>query len=166
MKSPVKWLTQAKWNDLPPNEKALVFASTLVGEKESGKNSGPFVMKVLASIGLGTGFPWCAAFVSYCLGKVGYKIGPTSGRGRVRSWAAWAKSSGRLIHYSEVRRGDLFFWLNADKTGHIGFVTGTAGNGSFKTIEGNTDDGGSREGDGTYRRTRWDAPKMNYIRMS
>lgn len=165
LKSPVRWLKDDKWKGLPPHEKALIHASILVGEREQGKNAGPFVTKVLGSIGLGPGFPWCAAFVSYCLKLAGHKVGPTSGRGAVRNWAQWAKESERLIHFSEARRGDLFFWLNPDKTGHIGFIT-AKGEGSFRTIEGNTNDAGSREGDGVYRRTRYDSPKMKYIRMS
>ena len=80
---------------------------------------------------------------SWCLVKAGFAGGPLSGRAAVRNWARWADASGRVR--SVPKRGDLFFWLNANGTGHIGFVTKADGV-QFVTIEGNTNAGGSREG--------------------
>jgi len=160
MKSPVKYLTDAEYTALPVQERALQFAAAQVGQREIGKNAGPFVTRILASVGLGPGFPWCAAFASWCLRNAGFKGGPTSGRAAVRNWAKWASQQG--ITSSKPVRGALFYWLNSNQTGHIGFVTKVEG-ASVHTIEGNTNDAGSREGDGTYRRVR-PIGKMKFIR--
>lgn len=151
MKSPVRYLTDERYTEMPSWERALHVAASLVGQREEGRNAGPFVTKILGAVGLGPGFPWCAAFVSYALRKAGYGGGPSHGRAAVRNWAAWARKEGRII--AKPERGCLFYWLNSNLTGHIGFVAQVH---EFKvtTIEGNTDDGGSREGDGTYRRER------------
>lgn len=151
MKSPVAYLADAEYTALPVQERALQFASAQVGQREVGKNAGPFVTKLLAAVGLGPGFPWCAAFVSWCLRNAGSTAGPSSGRAAVRNWARWASKTGRSS--ATPTRGSLFYWLNDNGTGHIGFVTKVEG-AQFHSIEGNTDDGGSREGDGTYRRVR------------
>lgn len=59
MKSPVPYFNDAEYTALPVQERALQFASAQVGRREIGKNAGPFVSKILASVGLGPGFPWC-----------------------------------------------------------------------------------------------------------
>lgn len=57
MKSPVKYLTDAEYTALPVQERALQFAAAQVGQREIGKNAGPFVTRILAAVGLGPGFP-------------------------------------------------------------------------------------------------------------
>lgn len=162
MRSPVKYLTDAQYAALPIQERALIFASAQVGKREEGKNAGPFVTRLLAAVGLGAGFPWCASFVSFCLKAVGFNGGPAKGRAKVRNWAGWAKTLG--IHTPDPQRGDLFYWLNDNLTGHIGFVTEVHPNGTFMTISGNTNDAGSREGDGVYRKLYTRSPRMRFIR--
>jgi hypothetical protein len=145
----------------PPSKRlaALVYADHLVGQREQGRNAGSFVTKLLGAVGLGPGFPWCAAFVSYCLKYVGLTDGPKRGRAAVRNWVKWAIDNKRLVSVDVVRPGDLFAWLNKDGTGHIGFVRdlyfhGASQKWKIKTIEGNTNDAGVREGDGVYRKVR------------
>jgi hypothetical protein len=123
----------------------------VVGIRERGKNRGFWVERILQSIGLGPGYAWCAAFVSYCADLAEFSTGPKRGRAAVRSWAEWAKEENRLGF--SPQRGDLVYKLNANGTGHIGVIIGAV-NGRARTIEGNTDGGGSREGDGAYRRER------------
>ena len=50
-----------------------------------------------------------------------------------------------------VRGGLVFVMSTGQGTGHMGFVERAAG-GKLVTIEGNTNDGGSREGIGVFRR--------------
>lgn len=141
-------------------EATLQFANQQVGKREEGRNAGPFVTRILANVGLGPGFPWCAAFVRWVLDSTGMKhIGPRKGAARVKIWADWAKENGKVIPEDQVRRHDLFYWLNSDGTGHIGFVCERYFSVAkqawvIRTIEGNTSDGGSRDGDGTYKRVR------------
>ena len=63
----------------------------------------------------------------------------------------WGKRTGRV--QAKPTRGCLFAYLNPDGGGHIGFVTKVV-LGVFSTIEGNTNDDGSREGYKVCRRTR------------
>lgn len=133
-------------------ERALAWASSQVGARETGRNKGPEVDRYLASTGLSPGYPWCAAFVNWCIRKVGKSLAPRTGRAAVFSWANWAEESGRLSQ--TPKRGDLFFWLDRRGFGHIGFVTSVLPGGVFTTIEGNTDEAGSREGVKVARRVR------------
>ena len=149
--SPVKWLTDSAYRALPVQERFLAWMASYVGQMESGKNSGPFVTMILKAVGLPAGSPWCASLVSYCLIKAGYIGGPTSGRAAVRSWLRWADHMGFIR--LNPRRGDLAFVMHTETTGHIGAVTKVNEDGSFEFISGNTNDAGSREGDGVYRKT-------------
>lgn len=150
---------------------AILHASRAVGEREKGHNAGPFVTKVLAAAGLGPGFPWCASFVRWSLDSVGLRhVGPRKGSAAVRNWAAWATQNTKTLNIEEVVKGDLFFWLNDNQTGHIGWVIDAYFSKSaqcwfISTIEGNTNDGGSREGDGVYRRQRKVTPNIRFMRL-
>jgi hypothetical protein len=164
VKSPVKWLSDQEYEKASARDKALAWADSFNGQKEVGKNAGPFVTKVLASVGLKPGYAWCASFVSYVFSKAGVKAGPKFNRARVKSWVDWAHREGRL-YYSAPKRGDLFAWINDDLTGHIGFVLSELDfAGEFRSLEGNTNSGGSREGDGVYKRTRAKTKRMVFLR--
>lgn len=164
MGSPVNWLTDSEYAAAPIQEKALAWADHFATLKvqEIGANRGPWVVRFLASVGLGPGYPWCASFANYCLEQAGFTGGPTKGRGAVRNWAAWGRQTART--FVVPMRGDLFYWLNPDGTGHIGLVCNVGKDGTIATCEGNTDAGGSREGDGVYKRTRIISDKMHFIR--
>lgn len=152
----IHWLTDEKYRQMPPWERALHWASLYAvrGVKEQGKNAGPWVVLFLSKVGLGPGYAWCAAFVYHCLLKGEAKSLPSKWKAAgVRYWVEWAKKEGRLVQTPQ--RGDLFYWLNANGSGHIGFVRNTGAWPQYvETIEGNTDKGGSREGDGVYYRSR------------
>jgi hypothetical protein len=107
------------------------------------------------------GSPWCALAVWYCLLEAGNRDGPRM-PGRVAEWATWAKETGRLVR--RPRRGNLAYWLNSNGTGHIGFVLKTLGPFVW-TIEGNTNDGGSREGDRMLRKVRRLSAFDGWIRL-
>lgn len=134
-----------------------------------GANRGPRVEEYLHSVGLGPGNPWCAAFVNWCLRQAGFLGGPMSGAGAVRYWSKWANDRGRLLSGGKfAKRGDLFCWLNANGTGHIGFVCETkvvAGVWWIRTIEGNSNENGSREGDRVVRKWRMVTSKYRFIKL-
>jgi hypothetical protein len=152
MTSPVPFLTDAQYTALPLHERALMVAvreCDIKGVREIGNtNRGKEVEEYLAYVGLGGGYAWCAGFVSWCLGKAGFTKFKSA---RVFDWVKWGKRTGRV--HSKPTRGCLFAYLNKDGTGHIGFVT-AAKLGVFLTIEGNTNDVGSREGYKVCRRSR------------
>lgn len=158
MKSPVNWLNDRQYTSLNFAHRAIAWADSQVGVREVKQNRGKEVEKYqeCAGLGKGGGFAWCACFVYWCLIQSGVNKNQLPAPGlcaAVRNWARWAKSRSRIQKHP--KRGDLFYWLNADQTGHIGFCLGPSILGVFRTLEGNTDgESGSREGDGVYKRTR------------
>jgi len=99
-----------------------------VGLAETAPNTGPEIDMWLSAVGARPGDPWCAAFVYAVLAQ---------------AWVpAKATASARvcLEQYPEVAQplpGDLMGWVNADGTGHVGFVIGFTREGSA-TVEGNS----------------------------
>ena len=68
-------------------------------------------------------------------------------------WYTQGKALGLVD--KKPQAGDLFLLLNKNKqTHHIGFVTEALPESEFRTIEGNTNTGGSDNGDGVYERVR------------
>ena len=64
-------------SDSPLITKVLETAASQEGVREHplGSNSGPEVNQYLASVGLGAGDPWCAAFVYWCFKKASGELG-------------------------------------------------------------------------------------------
>ncbi|WP_370154506.1 peptidoglycan-binding protein [Ferrovibrio sp.] len=146
---------------------ALAIAGGLVGVREQppGSNRGPEVDRYLENVGLdpATGsYPWCAAFVYWCFTQASAAQGVanpairTAGvldhwrRARLRGIRCIAAADA-IAAPGLVRPGQLFLLSTGGGTGHIGFVEAVA-NGKLVTIEGNSNDGGAREGIGVFRR--------------
>jgi hypothetical protein len=149
------WLSDEGFHALPVSERALLIAAYFCDRlrvKEAGRNRGRWVEEFQKSAGVEPGAAWCACFVTYCLKAAGYAGKIPGGPAAVRNWFHFAQAA------DQPRRGDLFCWLNPDRTGHIGFVTRVVGP-LIHTIEGNTDTDGTREGDGVYRKIRTRAGK-------
>ncbi|MFG1359251.1 peptidoglycan-binding protein [Xanthobacter pseudotagetidis] len=135
-----------------------------VREVPPGSNRGPQVEAYLRSVGLKGGSPWCMAFVHWCFAGAAAALkvpNRVPGTGHVRT--AW-RQAGRIAagvrvvaardaarDPSLVTPGMVFFLGLDGDTGHAGIVTDNV-NGVLSTIEGNTNDGGSREGIGVFRR--------------
>lgn len=126
-----------------------------VGVREAtGHNDGARVEIYLKSVNLPKGNPWCAAFVSYCLSANNIK-NPRSG------WAPayFTTTSTIWTRGAEDNQqplpGDLFgiYFRNKGRIAHVGFVH-KYGDTYTITVEGNTNEAGSREGDGVYRKRR------------
>lgn len=136
-----------------------------------GRNRGPDVEKYQKCVALRPGDPWCAAFVSWCWLEA-------SGAESVPGWCSgsavtiWHRGERRARpastspafpdFRSKVQPG--WIWVRAKSPagavaaargvwvqGHCGIVVAVSAE-SFTTIEGNTNGGGSRDGDGVYRR--------------
>lgn len=117
-----------------------------VTESPIGSNWGPQVKEYLASTGINFPAPWCAAFVQWCLNKIGQK-------GYGAYVPSWDKKSLRV---ETPKRNDLgLVWFSSMKRyAHIYIVTGRPSLRSVESIEGNTNNGGSREGIGVFKRIR------------
>ncbi|MBS1940305.1 MAG: CHAP domain-containing protein [Bacteroidetes bacterium] len=139
-----------------PDQRECVVANALaeVGVREAtGRNDGPEVERYLAHVGLGKGNAWCAAFVSYHLSGCGVD-NPRS------AWSpAFALPKDQVWTPRKASRsprpGDVFsiYYPALGRVGHVGLVREWQGL-YILTIEGNTSDPGSREGDGVYARRR------------
>lgn len=126
-----------------------------VGVREAtGNNDGDAVGMYLQSTGLGEGYAWCAAFVNwvYVQCVVQTPLSP-----------AWSPSwflSKRVIYANgkEIKTpgpGDVFgiYFASKGRIAHVGFIDDW-GKDIVMTVEGNTNDAGSRDGDGVYRKRR------------
>ena len=136
-----------------------------VHEQPPGSNRGPRVDEYLRGVGLnpaGGSFAWCAAFVYFCFGKAAEAAGRrnplTKTAGVLAHWNRAESSGGRRIKKADaaanpslVRVGQIFCIDFGGGAGHTGIVTGIQ-SGKLLTIEGNTNDGGSREGVGVFAR--------------
>lgn len=99
--------------------------------------------------------PWCAMFISWVAWKTGAtKIIPK--HAYTPAGAAWFKQRGQW--FSKGRAGDLVYFNFAgdgvDRISHVGIVETALADGSYITIEGNTNAAGGREGNGVYRKLR------------
>lgn len=125
-----------------------------VGVKEVGDNEGERVEEYLASTGLDGGYAWCAAFVSWGFTQHGIST-PQS------AWSpAWFPDS-NVIYYRkqgqsyEYQESDVIgIWFRSlGRIAHVGIVE-SANKQYIVTIEGNTNEGGSRTGDAVHRKRR------------
>lgn len=161
LKSPVSWLTDTQFNALPIKERFLHQAASYVGQKEVGTNWGLFVKATLKFSGVGVPAPWCAAFVTRVLVETGFdkKKLPKYSASTYWWWKlatdkkALITPASNLEMSRSVKRGMLFVW-NGKGGGHIGVIVKVNSDGTFETIEGNTNSQGSREGDRVTRKTR------------
>ena len=156
----VPWLDDDSEAAMPRSMLALHIAATQVGVRESGGNNrGPMVDKFLAIVGL-RGKAWCVSFIYWTLRRAGVPASALPKRWKaagVRYWHDWAIENGR--RKAEPKRGYLFYWLTRiDGPGHGGWVNAVVKDNDrmmgFRTIEGNTNFRGLREGDGVYRKMR------------
>jgi len=160
------------WSLLPPHEKALQAAAAMIGVKESKKNSGLWIDLWLRFAGLWPGLAWCAAFVYWILVNSGFdkSLLPKVNPGSVYGWMTWAKEKNLIT--ANPKRGDLGFWCHRVKSGkgyswqgHIFFLTEVRGL-DLKTIEGNTNEAGSREGTVVARRNRRAEGDIQFISLT
>jgi hypothetical protein len=137
-----------------PIDITSVYLSQIGVREATGHNDGKDVEKYLRSVGLGKGYPWCAAFVHWCLDSA--RINNT-----INGAAASAHNSKDLVWYHKTQlkipeSGDVFtLWFNAlGRIGHTGFFHRKINSTVYESVEGNTNEAGSREGDGVYKKYR------------
>lgn len=137
--------------------------------REEGNNAGKSVALYLKAVGLGTGNPWCMAFVIYRLVKAAHALGKSIPASFPRSGSTvvvsnWFKQNSLWISRAAVTSGkagpevgDLvfFFFASKGRIAHVGIVVDVEANGVW-TVEGNTASGAGveREGQGVYKKFR------------
>lgn len=138
------------------SDKVLEIARTQIGKMEvpKGSNWGPDVQKYLASAGVTVPAPWCMAFVFWCHNEAANALNARNPLYRTAGvMTQWdhAHPENRTF---QPKAGDIFIMEFAHGLGHTGIVESVVGD-HINTIEGNTNDDGSREGYEVARRCRF-----------
>lgn len=128
--------------------KALQKAKTQNGVQEVPKNSnaGASVEKYLKSVGLGKGYAWCMAFVYWCVKEASLELGVANPLTKTAGVLAMYNAEPDLRVKDCPQAGDIFIMDFGKGQGHTGFIIAVLPNNRLHTIEGNTNDEGSREG--------------------
>lgn len=139
-----------------------------VHEQPLGSNRGPKVDQYIRTTGLDPtqdSYPWCMCFVYWCFTQAAQQAGVQNlvpKNGSVHG--AWERSQAKpgvvvvpalaaRRDPAQIKPGMVFFIDTGNSHGHVGIVAANV-NSFLETIEGNTNDNGSREGIGVFRRTR------------
>jgi CHAP domain len=133
-------------------ELILKIAESQLGvcENPKGSNWGSHIQKYLASVGITFPASWCMAFVYWCIEEG--KIRVPDGKGGERN--PLIKTGGVMKQWNEIESkykkvkpmvGDIFIMDFGGGKGHTGLVTAVIKD-KIYTIEGNSNDEGSREG--------------------
>lgn len=155
--------------DQPPSPLLAAMLATAtanigVMEQPPGSNRGPQVDVFLQRVGVNPAdnLAWCAAFVYFCFDEGAKRLSRANPAvktaGVLDHWAkAGQRGIPRILNAKAiqnpelVRPGHVFVVDTGGGHGHMGLVAEVLG-GKLITIEGNTNDGGSREGVGVFRR--------------
>lgn len=141
-------------------------AITQIGKEEVPRNSNwgttdqPAVINYLHSVGIDFPASWCMAFVYWCVNQE-RPVNPLVKTGGVLN--QWNSIDPKYKH-STPEPGDIFIQDHGHGLGHAGFVESVEGS-KIHTIEGNTNDTGSREGYEVCRRVRDVGTCKGFIRI-
>jgi peptidoglycan hydrolase-like protein with peptidoglycan-binding domain len=130
-----------------------------------GKNTGPDVRKYQRATGLGgTGWAWCAAFVTWCYESAGLVLRSAWGFSGVADLESWGRKTGkwkpRIPGYVAPTGAIVIF-----KFSHTAIVI-SGDKSADITVEGNTSSGNrgsQRDGDGVFQRTRSHSIIKGYV---
>jgi hypothetical protein len=152
-------------------EKIAKAAESQIGVRETSKNGGDSIAVYQQATWLPVGpWPWCAAFICWCINKamIGgtwtFKRPETAGAWDLENWCKSVDNSAKLKKPpTSVKRGDVVIY----KFSHVGIaVDDLDENGMVKVVEGNTNGEGSREGDGVYLKHRSISKIRSVIRFT
>lgn len=142
--------------DSARSDVAEIYHSQIGIRELTGRNDGREVEMYLRTCGLPKGNPWCAAFVTWVFQQAGVKT-------VVSAWSpAWFPPD-KTIYTRGAKANktpqmaDVFgiWFANKKRVAHVGFIDEWPPGSSYCiTVEGNTNEAGSREGDGVYRKRR------------
>ena len=127
-----------------------------VGVKEAtNNNDGKQVEYILSTVHLKKGNPWCAALQARIHDDVNIK-NPHSGYSPdwFKTNVVYDKKKMSVTKF-KAQNGQVFglYIPSKGRIGHVGMIVGEYGN-FYITVEGNTNDAGSDEGEGCYKKLR------------
>jgi hypothetical protein len=132
------------------SERSIQIAISQIGVQEVpiGSNGGPEVTQYLNSVGLGAGYPWCMAFVYWCVNKACTELNlPNPLVKTAGVLNQWNKTTLRKLPRtaSNIKPGDIGIIAHSNGLAHAVMVESISG-GLVRTVEGNSNTNGSREG--------------------
>lgn len=151
-------------------KKVLQVAVSQIGvmEEPVGSNNGTMVNKYQDAAGSPHGQAWCMAFIYYCFKEAATALGrsnPAVKTGSVMDH--WNRATCKKITAARAKQntslvlpGQVFIISTGGGHGHTGLIEAVDG-GLLTTIEGNTNDDGSREGIGVFRRKKRTISSIN-----
>ena len=155
-------------------QKMVTLAREQIGVSEvDGTNCGPMVDTYKAATWLDSnkGWPWCAAFICWLVKEAIEKEGVeferprTAGAWDFENWAKKQAANGidlRKPTNEDIKAGDIIVFTFS----HIGIaVADVDSSGYVKTIEGNTNGEGSREGGSVLEKNRHVSKIRSRIRI-
>lgn len=169
-------ITQAVTSPRLPAKLVEVACREIGTEEADGTNCGPRVNEYKAATWLPADkpWPWCAAFVCWCVREAMREAGvketrtfkrpQTAGAWDIENWSRQQDGSTqtRKPHGGDIRAGDIVIFTFS----HIGIALGGPdAEGWVETVEGNTDAAGSREGGGVFRKRRRMSQIRSRVRM-
>lgn len=140
-----------KHNRMDKINALLEIAAGEIGVQEDphGSNRGPRVDEYQQATNTQLGSPWCGCFAAWCHLKAGIAMPKVWLLPAAKNWF----TPDRIVSAKEARPGDVFGIRSGKRIAHVGIVESISG-GVVTTIEGNTNDEGSREGYEVCRRRR------------
>ena len=149
----------------------LVIGAALLTEgarEATGRNDGALINQWQASTGNKSGDAWCMSWavdvISTMLAALWPRLGPKAFPLPYSASCDVVRAACRKLGLQRTTPevGDLFFVMaSATDATHVGIVTARIAGGTdprFRSIEGNTNTAGSRDGDGVYQAVRGGAP--------
>lgn len=126
-------------------EKVVAVAQRELGVREEKGNTGKRVDEYNAYVGM-TKVAWCASFVSWCFKEAGHWQPRTA-------WSPALFPVDRIVKDPQAGVVLGIYFPELKRIAHCGVVVQVK-NELVYSVEGNTNNNGSREGDGVYRRIR------------
>jgi hypothetical protein len=160
-------------SNTPIGDKLAAIAESQIGTQEDAQhqNRGSAILKYQEATNLGgQGWPWCAAFVDWCLLQLSRMIGMQFTRPQTASAFGlidWGKEQNLLVFAAgsnyDPKRGDLVVY----NFSHCGIVADVdlAGK-TFHALEGNSNIDGSRDGYEVVRHARNFDSVRQFIRLA
>jgi hypothetical protein len=159
------------------NQAIISRANSYIGQKEKSRNSGffdeDFEMK-MKQAGWVKGYPWCASFVRLVYIEIISELFP--GRKDLIDFLKRNLKHGVLLTYKNLKTDNLFFevvdeivpggivfYKTSEAHGHTGIAKEVISKTTFKSIEGNTNAQGSREGEYVAEKLRTVTQRANWV---
>ncbi|MGJ1242420.1 CHAP domain-containing protein [Sphingobacterium multivorum] len=107
-------------------------------QEATGNNDGVQVEAYLRYVGLGKGYAWCAAFVSWCYGRAG--LAAPRNAWSPALFPMTRRCTAAQIAQGSIQQADLFaiYSSSLQRINHVGIVRKKEGN-WILTVEGNVD---------------------------